>query len=172
MSKSKAEALRLVWLRGSAVEFILPFDTYKEANAFRLRLYTFARPFRKPPDKTDEKAYAEFDWELHEAIEGAEVVCKEADGKWFCVCRPDWQNELVLKVYQAAGIEAGTGQEAEAKLSEQRLLDLIANGAADYQPTQEKPVEVSQNKYNSKGPVKAEEIPQQPPADDLYGDDV
>lgn len=172
MSRSKADALRLAWLTGSTTEFILEFETYKQANAMRLRMYTYARKFRKAPKEDSEEGKV-FDWELHDALQVAECVTREVDGKWQMVCRPDWQNEIVLKIYKAAGFDAATGREAEALASERRMAQRMASGEMDYdEPVTQSSRQPMQYDLSKRSQAEIDEANYIPPTpDELYGED-
>jgi hypothetical protein len=114
--KMKTDLLLGFWRAAYKQPIVLPFETYKEANAFRLRLYVAVRPYRNEPNG---------DMELHCQINQLEAIASEtADGKGQLIIRPAEMNEELTRLAKIAGIPWGFDQ-AQAEESQKRMLEAL-----------------------------------------------
>lgn len=114
--KMKTDFLLNFWRKAYDSPVTLSFGSYKEANAFRLRLYVAVRPFR------DE---ANGDMELHCKINQMEAIARTTDdGKGQLIIRHAELNDELVRLAKEAGISYGFDVDS-AQASQQRMLEAL-----------------------------------------------
>lgn len=114
--KMKTDFLLDFWRKAYESPVTLSFGSYKEANAFRLRLYVAVRPYRNEPNG---------DMELHCKINQMEAIAQTTDeGKGRLIIRHAELNEELLRLAKEAGISYGFDMDS-AKASQQRMLEAL-----------------------------------------------
>lgn len=129
-----------LWIKGIEAPLEISFPSFKEAQAFRLKMYRAIRPYRDLPDypqgmpskanlADQQRHQFEMDeyekaMRIHKYIQQLEAIAKECgDGSGRMVVRTVEHNHDLARIAAQAGIP--WGMTAEAEESQKRMMETL-----------------------------------------------